>query len=128
MTTLSDMNDVISMLRRILNNLRQQIKTDDHKKLMARLQALKKDEIIAAQYESMALMKKINQEEDYLKEAKEVALRILQNTLYQMVDKIQSCKTEVIFNKLFYSRHYIQRFCIRKRDSLKFFVLQDLQL
>ena len=62
---------------------------------MARLQALKKDEIIAAQYESMALMKKINQEEDYLKEAKEVALRILQNTLYQMVDKIESCKTEV---------------------------------
>ena len=43
----------------------------------------------------MALMKKINQEEDYLKEAKEVALRILQNTLYQMVDKIESCKTEV---------------------------------
>ena len=75
---------------------------------MARLQALKKDEIIAAQYESMALMKKINQEEDYLKEAKEVALRILQNTLYQMVDKIESCKTEVNytyihFRKLFYS-------------------------
>ena len=101
MTTLSDMNDVISMLRRILDNLRQQIKTDDHKKLMARLQALKKDEIIAAQYESMALMKKINQEEDYLKEAKEVALRILQNTLYQMVDKIESCKTEV---NVFYIR------------------------
>ena len=110
MTTLSDMNDVISMLRRILDNLRQQIKTDDHKKLMARLQALKKDEIIAAQYESMALMKKINQEEDYLKEAKEVALRILQNTLYQMVDKIESCKTEVnALDILFPSNHNIHK-------------------
>ena len=83
------------MLNKILNNLRQRIKADDNMQLITKLQCLKKDEIIVSQYESLSLMSKINQDEDYLKEAKEVALRILQSTLYQMVDKIESCKTEV---------------------------------
>ena len=83
------------MLNKILNNLRQRIKADDNIQLITKLQCLKKDEIIVSQYESLSLMSKINQDEDYLKEAKEVALRILQTTLYQMVDKIQSCRTEV---------------------------------
>ena len=83
------------MLNKILNNLRQRIKADDNMQLITKLQCLKKDEIIVSQYESLSLMSKINQDEDYLKEAKEVALRILQTTLYQMVDKIDSCKTEV---------------------------------
>ena len=83
------------MLNKILNNLRQRIKADDNMQLITKLQCLKKDEIIVSQYESLSLMSKINQDEDYLKEAKEVALRILQTTLYQMVDKIQSCRTEV---------------------------------
>ena len=34
------------------------------------------DEIIVAQHESIALMNKINHEEEYLKEAKEIALRL----------------------------------------------------
>ena len=89
------MNEIIRMLNKILNNLRQRIKADDNMQLITKLQCLKKDEIIVSQYESMSLMSKINQDEDYLKEAKEVALRILQTTLYQMVDKIDSCKTEV---------------------------------
>ena len=75
--------------------MRQRIKADDNMQLITKLQCLKKDEIIVSQYESLSLMSKINQDEDYLKEAKEVALRILQTTLYQMVDKIDSCKTEV---------------------------------
>ena len=83
------------MLNKVLNNLRQRIKADDNMQLISKLQCLKKDEIIVSQYESLALISKINQDEDYLKEAKEVALRILQTTLYQMVDKIESCKTEV---------------------------------
>ena len=89
------MNEIIRMLNKILNNLRQRIKADDNMQLITKLQCLKKDEIIVSQYESLSLMSKINQDEDYLKEAKEVALRILQTTLYQMVDKIDSCKTEV---------------------------------
>ena len=95
MSTLSKLNEIVRMLNKILNNLRQRIKADDNIQLITKLQCLKKDEIIVSQYESLSLMSKINQDEDYLKEAKEVALRILQTTLYQMVDKIQSCRTEV---------------------------------
>jgi cupin superfamily acireductone dioxygenase involved in methionine salvage len=76
-------------------NLRSQLIFDQDKDQLIQMQLAKKDDLIRVQYQSMDLMKKISTDEDYLREAKEVALRILQHTIYSMVDEIKLCNNEV---------------------------------
>ena len=53
---------------------------------------MEKDKQIDSQYQALANLKNMTNLQDILTKAKETALKILQNTVYEMVDKIPQCR------------------------------------
>ena len=53
---------------------------------------IEKDKQIERQYQAMASMKNMTYMQDTLTRAKDTALKILQNTVYEMVEKIPQCR------------------------------------
>ena len=55
-----------------------------------------KDELLLSQQESIRLLQQLKDEHDYLRRARDIALGILQGTVYKMVNNIENCKSEVV--------------------------------
>ena len=55
-----------------------------------------RDELLLSQQETIRLLQQLKDENDYLRRAREIALGILQGTVYRMVNNIDSCKSEAI--------------------------------
>jgi len=55
-----------------------------------------RDELLLSQQETIKLLQQLKDEHDYLRRARDIALGILQGTVYRMVNNIDSCKSEVV--------------------------------
>ena len=55
-----------------------------------------KDQLLLSQQETIRLLQQLKDEHDYLRRARDIALGILQGTVYRMVNNIDSCKSEVV--------------------------------
>ena len=55
-----------------------------------------KDELLLSQQETISLLKQLKSEQDYLRRARDIALGILQGTVYRMVNNIDKCNSEVV--------------------------------
>ena len=52
--------------------------------------------MLISQQETIKLLKQLKDEQDYLRRARDIAVGILQGTVYRMVNNIDSCKSEAI--------------------------------
>ena len=55
-----------------------------------------RDQLLLSQQETISLLKQLRTEEDYLRRARDIALGILQGTVYRMVNNIDKCSDEVV--------------------------------
>ncbi len=90
------LNAMVSYKQTALENLVAQLKAQLRAQDLLHAELDEKDRLIQTQYRTIALLRRVDDQEDFLLRAKDVALRILQNTVYSMVNNIAACKDGAI--------------------------------
>ena len=89
------LNTIIDKKQEALHNITQQLGSHMEAQSYLQVQLGKKDQLIQTQYNTISLLKRVDDHVDYLQQAKEIALKILQNTVTSMVNNIGYCKHEM---------------------------------
>lgn len=94
--SMAALNSMVNYKQSSLENLALQMKRQIESESFLQTELFKKDRLIKTQYKTIKLLKSVDDQELFLEHAKDVALRILQNTVYSMVNNIKSCKDHTI--------------------------------
>jgi len=94
--TIEVLNMIILQKDDMVFRLQSQVRDFLNHQTSAVTGCMQKEQLIKAQYEALSNLKSLSVCQDKYGQARDTALKILQNTVYEMVERIPSCRNTVV--------------------------------